>query len=222
MTLMGSDRLILFPGMACDERLFAPQRACGLEFEAPAVPIPEVDESLHAYAARVAAELNLNDHPCVLGGVSFGGMLACELASFCNCREVVLIASCRSSAAIPLRNWPVFSIASLLPDVLVSRLIGPSSRLVARMESIQNEHRQLVLDMCRDMPVAVLRRQAAMILGWKHPTEVRCPVRHLHGTKDHMIPIGNVRPDAVVPGGGHFVNMTHPREVAEFISHGTG
>jgi pimeloyl-ACP methyl ester carboxylesterase len=215
---MASERIILFPGMACDERLFAPQRECGLQFESPPLPMPKAHETLAAYAVRVGEQLSLGDNPCVLGGVSFGGMLACELAAVCNCREVVLVASCRSAEAVPVRNWPVFWLASLMPDLMIRRLVAPSSHLVAWMESIGQDHRRLVVDMCRDMPVALLRHQAAMILRWKQPSKLRCRVRHLHGTRDRLIPFENVVADQSIPGGGHFINLTHPGEVTSFIA----
>ena len=218
MTAVASQRLILFPGMACDERLFSAQKVLGIPFESPRLPLPQEDEHLPSYAARVVSELGLRRTPCVLGGVSFGGMLACEMAARCNCKRVILIASCRSSAAVPKRNWLVFHTARLLPDVVIRRLAGPASRLVARMEGISDEHYRLVLAMCQDTPIARLRRQAAMILSWTKPTRVDCPVHQIHGRRDHMLPLAGVQADQVIADGGHFINLTHPAEVAFFIA----
>ncbi|MGQ9649035.1 MAG: alpha/beta fold hydrolase [Phycisphaerae bacterium] len=170
-----------------------------------------------SYAARVVSELGLDPTPCVLGGVSFGGMLACEMVARCNCRRVILIASCRSSAAIPKRNWLIFHTAKLMPDMVIRRLAGPASRVIARMEGIGRHHHRLVLDMCQDMPIVQLRRQAAMILGWRNPSRLDCPVHQIHGRRDQMIPLAGVEAEKVVADGGHFINLTHPAEVARFI-----
>ncbi len=218
MAGMSPEPLILFPGMACDERLFGPQRACGLHFESPRLPAPREDEDLASYAARVAVELALGDRPCTLGGVSLGGMLACELARRCNCRRLILVASCRGRQAIPVRNWPIFWCARLLPDSTISRLIGPSVRLMARMESFGEEHRQLLVDMCRSTPIPVLRRQAAMILSWKGPSTFPCPVVQIHGVRDRMIPFRRIHADQAIADGGHMINLTHPVEVTHFIA----
>lgn len=211
-------RLILFPGMACDERLFSPQRRHGLQFESPRLPLPTDGEDLPSYADRVVRELDLGDAPCVLGGASFGGMLACEVASRCDCQHVILIGSCRSSAAIPGWNWALFWFAKLLPDAVIRRLAKPTTRLMARTERIGPEHRQRVLAMCQDMPIDLIRRQAAMILGWRNPSRVDCAVHQIHGGHDHMIPLARVQADEVIPDGGHFINLTHPAEVTRFIS----
>jgi len=218
MAVVASQRLILFPGMACDERLFSPQRRHGLQFESPRLPHPTDGEDLPAYAARVARELVLGNGPCVLGGASFGGMLACEVASRCDCRHVILIGSCRSSAAIPGWNWALFWSAKLFPDAVIRPLAKPTTRLMARTERISREHRQLILEMCQDMPISLVRRQAAMILGWRNPSRVDCPVHQIHGRRDHMIPLAWVQADEVIPDGGHFINLTHPAEVTRFIS----
>ena len=54
-------------------------------------------ESLPDYAARMAATIKPSgDSPLVIGGVSFGGMLAYEMARHMKADAVVLIASCRT------------------------------------------------------------------------------------------------------------------------------
>lgn len=204
--------------MACDGRLFSPQTTFGVRFESPELPVPREGEDLPSYATRVVFGLGLGRSPCILGGVSFGGMLACEMAARCNCKRVILIASCRSSAAIAKRNWLIFQTARLMPDMVIRRLAGPASRVVARTEGIGSDHHRLVLDMCQDMPIVQLRRQAAMILGWRKPSRLDCPVHQIHGRRDHMIPRCGVQAEQVIADGGHFINLTHPAEVARFIT----
>ena len=43
------------------------------------------------------------------------------------------------------------------------------------------------------------------------------PVYHIHGGRDRTLPVGNCRPDVVVPGGGHLLPFTHPEEVNAFL-----
>ena len=38
-------------------------------------------------------------------------------------------------------------------------------------------------------------------------------LRHIHGSSDRLLPIRVVQPTAVVPGGGHFINVTHAEQV---------
>jgi pimeloyl-ACP methyl ester carboxylesterase len=44
------------------------------------------------------------------------------------------------------------------------------------------------------------------------------PVHHLHGDRDRLIPVHRVKPDHVVAGAGHLLNITHPDAVNDFIA----
>lgn len=214
---MVAARLIFIPGMGADYRLFGPQAAAGLRFEVPPFPIPAPGDTLPTYAARMAKHID-SAVPLIIGGVSFGGMVACELARICRPLAVILIASCRTGAAVPAYNRPVELIARLLPDWIIQRRAGTSSRMLARLESLTPEQAGLIRDMSAGVPVPFLRGAARMILRWKGPAgPLPCPVHQIHGQKDRIIPLKHVQPDEVVSGGGHLINLTHAEQVNAFI-----
>jgi len=213
---MSKERVILISGMGADGRLFAPQWEGGLAFEVPDFPIPDVGDSMAAYAARLRDQIDLSG-PCVVGGISFGGMVACELARLCRPRCVLLIASCRNRSAVPNYYRGAELISRIVPDFLVRRRCIASARLIAKLESLTDEQYQLVRTLSRDVPVPFLRRVARMILNWQAPDSFPCPVYHIHGDRDRIIPIRGVQPDEVVLGGGHLINMTHTEQVNQFI-----
>src|SRR5688572_17543659 len=148
---MSNQRLILIPGLGADERLFGAQAEDGLRFEVPPFPVPERREDLPAYAARIARQFDF-DGTCVIGGVSFGGMVACELAAICRAKCVIQIASCRNGAAIPWYYHPVERLARFVPDIIVQRRCIASSYLMARLENLSEEQYHLIRDMSRSMP----------------------------------------------------------------------
>ena len=43
------------------------------------------------------------------------------------------------------------------------------------------------------------------------------PICHIHGDRDRLIPLHRVRPDHVVPGAGHLLNLTHGEAVNAFL-----
>ena len=57
---------------------------------------------------------------------------------------------------------------------------------------------------------------------WTGPAgrEIGCPVHHIHGAADRMIPLSRVHPppDRVIPDGGHVIHLTHADQVNAFIS----
>ncbi len=214
---MSAARLILIPGMGADERLFGPQSAGGLSFEVARFPIPEPHDDMAAYAARVARTVDLSG-PCIIGGVSFGGMVACELARLCNAQSVLLIASCRGSDCIPGYYAPVEWLSRLVPDALIQRRCEASSRMLAQLELLTDEQYQLIRDMSLNVPVIFLRRVAKMILKWRGARSMPCPVFQIHGGKDRIIPPQRVQPDEVIPEGGHLINLKHAEQVNSFIA----
>ncbi len=213
---MPRERFVLLPGMGADERLFEPQRVYGFDFEAVKLPMPRKGATLAEYAAQVRDEIDLAS-PCVVGGVSFGGMVACELARVCTARCVLLIASCRNRSALPSHYQFVEVLSRIIPDSVIQRRAVVSGRLLSALECIDEHQQQLVMQMSREVAVPQLRRIARMILNWNPPANMPCPVHHIHGETDRIIPLRRVQPDEIVRGGGHLINMTHAEQVNRFI-----
>jgi len=213
---MTGERIVLIPGMGADERLFGPQREYGLRFEVPCLPVPEPQDDMPAYALRVREQIGL-DGPCVLGGVSFGGMLACELARICRARCAIIIASCSDASKIPKYYNFAELVSRMIPDFMIRSRCVASSRMLAKLESLDDEQYRLIRDMSRGVPLTFLRRVSRMLISWNNPVPIPCPVHHIHGAKDRIIPIRNLAPDEIIPDGGHLINLTHARQVNQFI-----
>ncbi len=93
-------KILLLTGMTPDHRIF--DRLLPLLPTAIVVDwIPPIGhESIVSYAARLSRTLNL-DEPYVVCGVSFGGIVARELACRLNAKCCVLISSVRSPRELP-------------------------------------------------------------------------------------------------------------------------
>ena len=76
---------------------------------------PNQDESLQTYASRLAAQINTGLP--ILIGVSFGGMIAVEIAKIIDCQKVILISSAKNKREIPLlyRFFGLLDIHRLIP-----------------------------------------------------------------------------------------------------------
>lgn len=82
---------------------------------------------------------------------------------------------------------------------------------------LTSEQRELSRSMASRTPASFLKWGIEAILSWR-PTPVTVPVYHIHGSHDRLIPLRLVRPDRVVPGGGHLLTLTHPQEVTTFLA----
>src|SRR3954469_9497350 len=102
MSTLTRPRIIFFTGLGCDERMVAPHRSIDADIDfAPWIdPLPE--ESLFAYARRMAAAIDVST-PFYLAGISLGGMVALEVARVHRPLGLILLSTCRSRAGVP---WP--------------------------------------------------------------------------------------------------------------------
>ena len=211
-------RLVMLPGLGCDGRLWDALRREGLDIECP----PWIDavpgESLDDYAARLAATLDTATPYC-LGGSSFGGFIAQAMARHLTPTTLLLIAT--GDRGDIVRPW----VRSLdpwlgwLPAPAFKPLCATVIGTTLRHERTQREHRELMFAMLRDTPAPFFKWAARAVLPWRSVPwpDLPCPVHHIHGRHDGLMPITGVQPTHVIDDGGHLINVTHPREVAAFL-----
>jgi pimeloyl-ACP methyl ester carboxylesterase len=191
-------RLVLIPGMGVDERLFDPQRELPFPFTVPAWPKAKSTDTFETYAARFADQVG----PCdAIGGISFGGMVAQAMAAAVGAKVVIGIATARNGKQIP---------------GAVRFAKGLTGGSVSILGALPVRHGALALELIRTARVDVIREASRMIPAWKGASPP-CPVRLIHGDRDVLIRAAVVKPDRVIRGGGHLINLTHPKAVNQFI-----
>ena len=207
--------LILFSGMGADASVFLPQ---SLEFPALTVPEwlpPNDDDDLASYCSRMADSLSLSQ-PCIVGGASFGGIIALEMTRHLDALACILIGSVRGPHQLPkrIRMLQPFSPALDITPLTLLQKSAASSAIAARDAGA----RQLagVARQFSDADANVLRWSARQILSWDS-TYDDVDVRHIHGDRDNVFPVSCVEPDEIVAGGGHVISMTHGPQVNEFL-----
>jgi pimeloyl-ACP methyl ester carboxylesterase len=209
-------RMIFFPGMGVDGRLFDVQRADLGAIESPDWIEPLPDESLASYGRRMAEHVAPTE-PFVLGGMSFGGMLAQEVARHCQPKALVLLSTCRTHSAIPAYGRLLERLARAVSNRLLSQSVRVSSKIVEMFHpGLSPDHGRLIAKMFRDSSPDFLRWAAGALLQWEAEA-LDLPVYQLHGENDSVIPLARVGEVNVIRGAGHLVSLTHADEVNEFI-----
>jgi pimeloyl-ACP methyl ester carboxylesterase len=211
-------QLILLPGLGADHRLLEPQRAAFPQLIVPPWIPPRKNESLPQYAGRMAETVAPSpDVPLVLGGVSFGGMLAYEMARWLKPDAVVLIASCRTRKSLRPIYAPGRWLLPLIPVQtwnVAKMLSGPLLRIKHRRSIAK---RELLIAMFRDADSRFMHWILQALLRWQPTPLEGIPVFHIHGGRDPLIPASRVEADVVIPNGGHLINVTHADEVNDFL-----
>jgi pimeloyl-ACP methyl ester carboxylesterase len=212
--------LILFSGLGLDARYVTPPFPLPFDLYVPPWIDPLENETLEQYAQRIIPTLNLDEsRDYYLGGVSFGGMVALEVARHVNPHGVFLISSCSSYQCISwLVRVPGKLIAPYVSPNFVRKFLWLAPLAIRLVGPLHRDQRNLLIEIWNDANLEVMRWGAMIMTQWQFNHQLTVPVHQLHGRYDHFIPLANVQPDAVVRNGWHALNLTHPREMFNFIA----
>ena len=216
-------RILMLPGLACDERIIEPQRGVRADIVALTYVVPKLGESLRDYAVRYARTIDAST-PFYLAGISFGGMLAQELATVlapqCRPRGLILIASCRTGAGVPPVNAALARLASRLPNRLINaaKVVMPQFRGLFGIEA--GWQVDLFKAMLRDASPQLIKWSLRATAGWDGaalPADL--PIFQVHAERDLILPVRGAGPvDRVIAGAGHAINVSRAAEVNAAIN----
>lgn len=175
--------------------------------------IPERNESISSYARRMATGVKEKD--VVLAGVSFGGVVAQEMAAYVNPRKLIIISSVKSRAELPrrlkiARRTAVYKLMPtrlmLSADDLTKFAIGPRSkkRLKLYQEFLHVRDKRYLDWAIRNM------------VCWQRKEPLR-NIIHIHGDNDIIFPIKNISDCVVLEGGTHIMLLDKGSQVSEKI-----
>lgn len=204
--------IVLVSGMAADAEVFAPQAVAFPGLIVPEWIEPRWDEGLKEYCQRLATTIEIAPN-AVLGGASFGGMVALEISAHLRPKTVVLIGSIRSPDELPLWIRGLRPLAPLIrwaPVQLGQLAIKPLGwrGFKKRFPHLAGVARQVGRADSR-----LLRWSLRELLRWQGVPEVDCQVLRIHGDRDRVLPPSRVDLEQLIHGAGHVISLTHPSEV---------
>ena len=207
---------ILIPGLGTDHRYFANIVDLLPDHQIIRFEIPERSESIEAYADRLCEQLEAQG-PVVLGGVSFGGILASIMCRHVQPAALVLMSSATTPefvhTSVRVFEW----MSRVWPDTFTQWVRQLGSRPLHWLKPMPPEQVEYFKELVRDGDLRLVRGGGRMIMQWRERPEIACPQYHIHGSRDLLIPAAKVQPTHVVQGAGHLMNLTHPEPVRDFI-----
>lgn len=190
---------LIFERIKLDDALFDVHY---LEWE-----LPKHKETLEDYAKRIAVCVKKENS--VLIGVSFGGILVQEMAKFLNVQKVIIISSVKSKFEFPKRIR--FARKTLVYKLIPIRLILSFGKLAQFVFGEKMSHRMQLYDTFLSVrDVYYLKWAVEKVVLWNRSQEDE-RVIHIHGDRDNMFPIQNIRKCVVVEGGTHVMIYTKYR-----------
>jgi len=207
------NKIYILSGLGVDKRVFD-----HIDFHTKNIEFidwiqPLKNESLAHYAKRMAAIIKEDD--ATLIGLSFGGILSVEISKIKKLKKIILIASAKTKYELPLfyRLIGKISLNKLLPNSIL-KIQNFITNWIFGLES--ESDKKLLKAILKDTDPVFLSWAINEIVNWKN-TEYPKNYIHIHGDKDRIIPIRNVKKDYVIPNGGHFMTVNKAKEIEKII-----
>jgi len=175
---------------------------------------PEKNESLNNYARRFSSLIK-NDDAFILIGLSFGGMLACEIARLRNPMKTIIISSLGSSSELPwyFKRAGKFGLHKAVPI----KLLKAGTILKNLMGTASKEDKAIIINYAKFANPNLVRWSLHAIVSWDQPE--RLPgIVHLHGSNDYMLPLKYTHPDYIIKDGGHLMIFNKADEVNKILN----
>ncbi|HTO15946.1 MAG TPA: alpha/beta hydrolase [Edaphocola sp.] len=207
------NKIYVFSGLGVDKRVFMNIDFTGLTVEFIDWIPPLKDESLKNYAKRISEKIT-SENP-ILMGLSFGGMVAVEISKIIKTKKVILIASAKNKNELSksYRIARILKMNKLVPN----SILKISNFITNWLFGIESEsERKLLKTIMKETDNQFLTWAINEILNWKNEENPE-NVIHIHGSKDRLIPIKNVKATFIIENTGHFMTINRAKEIETII-----
>jgi pimeloyl-ACP methyl ester carboxylesterase len=214
VTMSETGKIYCLSGLGADEKIFADITINNhsLEFVPWLTPAPK--EKISDYALRMAGQIP--DKAPVLLGVSFGGMIAIEIAKQLPVKQVILISTVKTAAELPawiklvrrfkMNKWlPVKS--NKLTRSLDNRQIGARTKM----------EKELVQQYREKSDALYMEWAINEIVNWTNDWYPEKAI-HIHGDKDKMFPVRKSAAAILIKGGTHLMILNKAKEISDCIN----
>ncbi len=208
--------LYIISGLATDERIFRNihfPESVEVHHIAWKIPLPE--ESLEEYILRLMQGID-QTKPIILLGLSFGGMIAQEVAKKTNPLCTIIISSVIFRKELP---WYFRHFGNLKANRIVPYgvLKFPNPGLNWFFGANSSEDKKLLAEIISAANVTLLKWSIEQILCWKNNAEPKNIFR-IHGDNDKLLPLKNNKADAIIKGGGHLMIYNKAEEIEKILA----
>lgn len=191
----------LMPGMAASPKIFEHIKLPESQFKIHLLEwfIPLDNESISGYALRLSK--NIKHEDIILLGVSFGGVLVQEISKHIKVKKLIIVSSVKSMYEFPKKILLAKATKAyvLVPTQLASKIeifekYAFGKNIVKRLELYK---KYLSVNDSRYLSWAIKE-----MVCWEQ-TEVFPDIIHIHGDKDPVFPIKNIKNCIIVKNGTH-------------------
>jgi pimeloyl-ACP methyl ester carboxylesterase len=203
----------LFSGLGADKRIFQKLDLSGYSVNYIEWKLPQESETIEHYASRLLSQIK-SPEPTLIG-LSFGGIMAIEVAKLIDTEKVILISSIKSGNEVPFYyRWMGYT--GLHKRIPSNFLRGSNFITNWLFGAVSAFDQQLLRQIMGDTNPDFFRWAVNQTIIWKNQTLPKNLV-HIHGTGDRILPIRFTDYDIVVKRGGHFMTLNKSEEINRIL-----
>ncbi len=200
-------------GLGVDERLFRKIEVPGFQLVHLPWVVYDKHDTIKTYAAKMMA--GISDENPIIMGVSFGGMIATEIAEMVNAKHVILLSSSKTKNELPLlyRIVGKSGLLHIAPIWLVKRVFF----ILYFVFGIKTkEDKKLLRSILKDTSNSFVRWSTIALTHWER-TSYPNSITHIHGTSDKILYPFCVKPDYWIKNGGHLIILQNYQDVNNIL-----
>jgi hypothetical protein len=210
-------KVYLIHGQGSDGRIFSKLKL-NPEFDTVLLqlPIPQRNDDMLHYAYQLIPKIDTSQAFIIIG-VSLGGMVAAELNELVHPMQTIIISSAKNRRELPKRYkfMQVLPIYKIFPAGFIK--VG-SFIMQPIVEPDRRKEKVLFKNMLQQKNKLFLKRTIPLIIGWNKKDNKGKNIIHIHGTKDHTIPISNIKNAISVAQGSHMMVLTEAEKISKIIN----
>jgi pimeloyl-ACP methyl ester carboxylesterase len=210
-----NSKLYFISGLGADKRVFANLNV-NHPFQNHIVwEIPFKNETMKAYCQRLLAQVDQNAE-IILIGLSFGGIIAQEIAKLIPVKKIIIISSIKNekekswtlrlAGKMKLNKATPFAVSKFLNKLTADYYFGTKSK----------EESGLLQKIIDDTNPVFSEWAIDQILKWENIND-KDPI-HIHGTDDKIFPASLIKNYIPIKDGGHFMVYNKADEISFLIN----
>jgi len=214
--MLDKTHIYLVPGLAASSDIFEyleiTQDNLELHYLNWLVPLSQ-NESIYEYAKRMCALIK-HENP-VLVGVSFGGIMVQEMSKIISVKKIIIISSVKSKHELPkrLKFARVSKAYKIFPTKVFTNIENYTKYAFGNniKKRVQLYSKYLAMRDKDYLPWALHN-----VLNWQQENPPN-DIVHIHGNKDRIFPIKNVKNCTVMEGGTHVMILNKAKHISQLL-----
>ena len=200
-------------GLGADGRAFERLKISGCSLQYLEWIAPSSNEKLSSYATRMLRQIN-EENPVIMG-LSFGGMVAVEMAKQVAIEKLILISAVKTFNEIP--RWMRITGTLRLHKWAPIKSNRFTERADDRRMGIETmEDKNFVDHYRKNADPKYIEWAVDQIFNWKN-TWIPENLFHIHGEKDRMFPLRNIKATHIIKEGTHIMILNKANEISACI-----